>query len=404
MRRRQWLKKVFLTWPLLGSLLLGVAGRNVMPAKGAPRGNEKIAVFKDTINIGFAAPTTGKLAEYGQDMERAVELAVEEGNRAGGAGGKRLALIAHDDKADPKEAVTVATRLVTEPGLAAAIAHLNSDCTRAAGTYYKDAGIVQITAGSTNPELSRRGFKTFFRICPTDDVQAPAALTYARKKLGKKRIVVLHVKDTYGQGIATELKKAATKQKATFLAVESVSKDDTDFSPVLTKIKPLNPDLILYVGYNEGGLVLKQARRLGIKAAFMGTDGMFDEKFIEHAQVAAEGVYCTFVAPGSPREFIERYRKKYRKEPRSYAPLTYDAARIVIAAIQRAAKRPEAKRESGGTLRIPRAVILEEVRKTKNFKGVSGTISFDRNGDLTNKTFFVYQVKNGKWVYVGPAT
>ncbi|MDI6783938.1 MAG: branched-chain amino acid ABC transporter substrate-binding protein [bacterium] len=344
----------------------------------------------NVIRIGVVAPLTGDQAEIGIDLKNGAVMAVEEANAAGGILGKKLELVPMDDKHDPKEAVAVAQRLITDPAVVAVVGHLNSNCSIPASKKYHDAQMTMITPSSTNPELTKKGYPEIFRVCATDAFQGPFGAEFAIKQLGKKRIAILHDRSQYGQGLAEEFRKAVNRLGLKELVFEGITQGDRDFAAILTKVKSLNPDLLYFGGmYPEGGLLSKQMRELGIKTQFMGGDGLYVPGYIKIAGKNAEGTIMTFLAPPwdefpAAKEFVAKFVPQYG-EIKTYAPFAYDAANIIIDAINRA----------GST---DRAAIVKAVRETKDFNGVVGVINFDEKGDTTNKAMFIYTVKKGKFV------
>jgi branched-chain amino acid transport system substrate-binding protein len=342
------------------------------------------------IRIGLAGPLTGEQAAIGQDMYHGSQMAVDEWNEKGGVLGKKIELEALDDKADNKEAVSIAHEFTSDPLLLAVIGHLNSGCSIPASKVYHQEKILEVTPCSTNPELTLQGWPEIFRFCTTDAVQGPFGADMAIQKLGKKRFAILHDKSQYGQGLAEQFKATAEKDGATILEFEGITKGDKDFTAILTKIKGLNPDILYFGGmYPEGGLIAKQAKDLGVKSILMGGDGIFDKQFIILGGPATEGAYITFLAPPwektpQAQTFVSKFKEKFKADVGPYAPFAYDAANCLLEAIQR-------------TNSTDRAAIIKEFAATKDYKGVVGVTNFDEHGDSTNKIMYLYVVKDGKF-------
>ena len=349
------------------------------------------------IKIGCAAPLTGDQAQLGIDTCRGVGLALEQANQKGkGVSGYSLEMLALDDQHNPAQAVNVAKKFVADRDVIAVVGHFNSSCTKPASAIYHEAGMVQITAASTNPQLSKQGFETFFRVSATDDVQGPKAANYAAKHLSAKRLFIIDDKTTYGKGLADEFEKEARKLGLEVLGHEGITQGDKDFSPLLTKIKPLSPDLIYFGGiYPEGALLLRQARSLNMSATFLGGDGLATPIFIQLASPEiAEGTYATMVGGDmkklpSASQFIKSYEAKYG-EMGQWSAYGYDAANILIAALEKAAK-PD------------REAALRALREIPSFSGVTGEVVFDEKGDNKNQFIGVFKVQEGKLIYIGPA-
>jgi len=349
------------------------------------------------IKIGCAAPLTGDQAQLGLDVCRGLELAVREANQRGEVvPGYTLQVLSLDDQHNPAQAVNVAKKFVSDPNVIAVMGHFNSSCTKPASAIYHEARITQITASSTNPELSRQGFDTFFRVAATDEVQGPKAAQYAAKKLGLQKVFIIDDKTTYGKGLADEFNKEALRLGMTVLGHEGITQGDKDFSPLLTRIKPLAPEFIYFGGiYPEGALLIRQARSLGLNIPFMGGDGLATPIFIELASSAiAEGTYATMVGGDmekvpAAQSFISSFRSIYG-QPGQWSAYGYDAGNILIAAIQKAGLSN-------------REAILKAMREIPSFTGITGAVTFDTLGDNQNQFIGVFQVQSGKLVYVGPA-
>jgi branched-chain amino acid transport system substrate-binding protein len=352
---------------------------------------------ENVVKIGFASPLTGDQAKMGIDSLNGVKLAIEQANARGDIiPGYKVEVEALDDQHNPSQAVNVAKRLVADANVLAVVGHFNSSCTMPASAVYHEAQMAQITHASTNPAISRQGFNTFFRIASTDDVQGPRAANYVTNVLGAKRIFVLDDKTTYGQGLADEFDKQARANGLEVLGHEGITQGDKDFSPLLTKIKPLNPDLIYFGGiYPEGALLLRQARGLQLTSEFMGGDGIVEPTFVKLATpTIADGSYGTMVGGDlrkepAAQEFIKTYEAKYGPIG-IWTAYAYDATNIVLDAIRRAGKKD-------------RKAVLEAMLETKDFPGVTGVTNFDYKGDNENAFIGIYQVRNGKWEFQAKA-
>jgi len=229
------------------------------------------------VKIGSASPLTGPQAHIGNDIRNGVQLAVEDINAKGlEIGGKKvkLELVAEDDEANPTKATTVAQKLV-DAKVVGVVGHFNSGASIPASKIYSDAGVPQISPSSTNPKYTQQGFKTTFRVVANDDQQGPTLAKFALDKLKAKSIAVIDDSTAYGQGLADAFEAAAKAGGAKIVAREHTTDKDTDFKAILTKIKGKKPDLIMFGGIDpQAGPMVKQMSELGIKAKFMGGDGM----------------------------------------------------------------------------------------------------------------------------------
>ncbi len=343
---------------------------------------------EDVVRIGAAGPMTGDQSKMGVDLRNAAELAVAEWNDKGGVLGKKIVLIAGDDQADPKQAVSVANKLVNEKAVAV-VGHWNSSCSIPASKYYNDANIVMISPATTNPQLTLQGFKRVFRVCGTDDQQGRVAAEFVLKKLKPKRIAVIHDKTAYGQGLADYFKNALGNS-VEIVYYGGIIQRDPDYKAVLTTIKENRPDLYFFGGiYPEAGRLVRQAKEIGLNIPMVTGDGVFDPTFIGIAGNAAEGTYVTFGKEPSgltsAQSFIQKYKAKYG-EPGPYSIYSYDAANIILTAIAQTGSTDGNK-------------VAEYISRT-TFRGAFGDISFDKNGDITRAPYVIWQVKNGKFIEV----
>ena len=342
---------------------------------------------EDVIRIGLAGPMTGDQAKMGMDFKNGATLAVEEWNGKGGVLGKKIELIVSDDQHDPKQAVSVANKMVNE-GVAGIIGHFNSSCSIPASDVYNRAGIPMITPGSTNPQLTEKGYRNVFRVCGRDDQQGKAGAAYVLQNLKLQRVAVLHDKTTYGQGLADEFKRFLG-DRVEIVYYGGIIQGDKDFKMILTSVKNKNPELIFFGGiYPEAGLLVKQAKELGMNTKFMSGDGTIDAKFIEIAgPQAAEGVFLTFSPDPnnipSAKGFIEQYRAKFG-EIGPYSIYAYDAANIVLTAIKEAQS-------------IEGKLITDKLHSLE-FDVALGKITFDAKGDVTVSPYVVWITQGGKFV------
>jgi branched-chain amino acid transport system substrate-binding protein len=328
---------------------------------------------------------TGDQSKIGGDIERGARLAVEEWNAKGGIGGKKIALEVGDDQHDPKQANAVAHKMVNA-GILGMVGHFNSSASIPASSVYHDADIPMITPGSTNPQLTEQGFWNVFRVCGRDDQQGKVAADFMIRSMKVKRVAILHDKTTYGQGLASEVKKNLVGVEV--VSYSGITQGDKDFRGVLTSLKEKKPDALFFGGiYPEGGMLAKQAKELGLTAPLVSGDGMYDLEFVNIAGAAADGAYLTFTSDPaklpSAQGFLTRYAAKYGKELAPFALYAYDAANMLLTAISKA------KSHDG------RAIA--EVLRTMKYDGASGHLEFDARGDVKEAPYVVWVTKGGKF-------
>ncbi|GAB2181238.1 branched-chain amino acid ABC transporter substrate-binding protein [Denitratisoma sp. agr-D3] len=365
------------------SLVLAGCGKQETAANGG-----------DTIKIGMASPLTGTQSHIGQDIKNGTLLGVEELNAQGiEIGGKKVKfeLLAEDDEANPAKATTVAQKLA-DAKVVAVVGHFNSGCSIPASKVYADAGIPQISPGSTNPRYTQQGYATTFRVVANDDQQGPAGATYALNTLKVKKVAIVDDSTSYGQGLASAFERTVKAAGVDVVAIEHTTDKDTDFAAILTNIKSKNPDLIFFGGIDtQAGPMLKQIKSLGLNAKLMGGDGIQTPNLVHLAGDAAEGTIASI--PGLPKDkmpggtaFLDKFKKRFGVEVELFAPMGYDAVFAIAEAMKKAGSTESAK-------------VLAELKKVQ-FNGVTGPIAFDDKGDLKNGPITINVVKDGKWVPV----
>jgi branched-chain amino acid transport system substrate-binding protein len=350
---------------------------------------------QEVIKIGHVAPVSGPSSHLGKDNENAAHMAIDELNAKGiKIGGKpvKFQLLLEDDGGDPKQGTTVAQKLV-DAKVNGVIGHLNSGTTVPASKIYFDAGIPQISPAATAPAYTKQKFNTAFRVVANDNKLGGTLGNYAVQKLGAHKIAVIDDRTAYGQGVAKEFVNGAKKAPGgvQIVANEFTTDKATDFNAILTTIKAKNPDLVFFGGMDSvGGPLLRQMKALGIKAKFMGGDGVCTDALPRLAvDAAADGVVTCAEAGGvSPElqknmdDFRARYKKQYNQEVQLYAPYVYDAVMTMVHAMQDANSADPAK-------------YLPYLAKVKH-QGVTGLITFDQYGDIRDGALTLFTYTGGK--------
>ena len=350
------------------------------------------------VKIGFVAPLTGDQAPQGEDMLHGAQLAIDDANAQGPVlPGYRLELLPLDDQRNPTQAVAAAKKLVADRDVVAVVGHLNSSCTMPASAIYHQARLLQVSPVSSNPQISRQGFDTFYRTCATDDLQGPAAALFATRQLGARRIFILDDMTTYGRGLANEFEKKLRTLQVNVLGHEGITQGDKDFTSILTKVKSLDPDLVYFAGmFPEGALLIKQRAEVGLKGTFMGGDGLFDQTLINLATPqAAEGAYLTTIGSDvhkmpTAATFVKEYETRFGPLG-AYSAYTYEATRLAVWAIRQAGKKD-------------RTAVLAAMKMLKDYPGLFGSQNFDEKGDSLIHDIGIFTVKDGKFVFVKTAT
>jgi branched-chain amino acid transport system substrate-binding protein len=377
------------------AVALAGCGKKEEPAKKAEAAKAPATAPAEVIKIGHVAPLTGGIAHLGKDNENGARLAVDEINAAGGleVGGKKykLELLAEDDKADPKEGTLAAQKLV-DAGVVAVVGHLNSGTSIPASKIYADANVVQVSPSATNPKLTEQGFKTTFRVVANDNQQGAVLANYAATEMKAKTIAIVDDRTAYGQGLADVVEKVAKEKGLKVPAREFATDKTTDFNAILTKIRAVKPDVVMYGGMDAtAGPMAKQMKQLGIKAKLLAGDGVCSPEFIKLAGDAADILTCSMAGEAVEKlakgeEFKAKYKAKFNQDVQVYAPYAYDAVYVIADAIKRAGK-------------VDKAAIVAAMPAT-NYTGVTGQITFDEKGDIKNGAISMFRVKDGKLEYI----
>jgi branched-chain amino acid transport system substrate-binding protein len=347
----------------------------------------------EPIHIALSAPMTGNYAEYGQQFQRSIDLAVEWANAAGGIHGRPIAVVSGDSKGDPKEAAALAQKFTSDKRIVAEIGDFTSSACMAAQPIYERAGMVQLSPTASHPEFAP-GSPWSFGIIGTQAGEGPFMAKYAVEKLGKKRIAVLYINNDWGIATKDYFVKAAQGLGAQVVAVESFFEADKDFTGVLTKLRGVKPDaLYIPAMYNEGALIEKQREKLGWSdVVVLGPGSLYSPKLLEIGGGAVNGLHTSAVFfPNDPRpdvqKFVKGFEAKYKATPNMFAAIAYDAANLMIETLRKA-----------GT---DRQAIREELAKTKDFVGVTGRIAFTSQRDVV-KDYRYLVIRDGQFTLYTP--
>ena len=339
---------------------------------------------ENDIVIGEYDSLTGGDATFGLSSNKGVRLALDEINAAGGVKGKKIRLVTLDDQGKNEEAAAATTRLITQNEVIAIIGGVASGRSKAAAPIAQSKKIPFVSPASTNPDVTKIG-DYIFRICFIDPFQGLVMAKFATENLKLKKTAILRdVKNDYSVGLADVFAAEFKKRGGEIVADLSYQAGDIDFKAQLTEIRSKNPDGIYIPGYyTEVGLIALQARQLGIKAPLMGGDGWDSDKLAEIGKEAINGNYysnhyTTESTDPAVTEFIKKFKATYSETPDALAALGYDAAKILVAAIDRS---PD----------LSGKAIRDELAKTKDFVGVTGKISMNENRDAV-KSAVVIQV------------
>lgn len=359
---------------------LGACGKQENKAKTG-------SSLERVVKIGHAAPLTGGIAHLGKDNEYGAKLAIDEANAKGTTiGGEKIVfeLLSEDDEGKPDKGPIIAQKFV-DAKVAGVVGHLNSGVTIPASAVYNQAGIPMISGSATNPKLTEQGFNNVFRTVGRDDQQGPAIANYLNAQYQPKTVAVIDDATSYGEGLANEVEKTLKAAGIVVLPREKGTDKTTDWKAILTKLKGKKPDAVFYGGMDSGaGPLMRQGRELGIKAVFAFGDGACTDKMKELAGDASEGLICSqagIPVQAASKEFLAAFKAKFNANPLIYAPFTYDAANLIITAMQKANSVDPAK-------------YLPELAKL-SFQGASGKIEFDQRGDRKDAEMTIFTMKGG---------
>jgi branched-chain amino acid transport system substrate-binding protein len=349
---------------------------------------------------------TGADAETALRIKDGFLMAIDEANAKGGAGGYHINVLMLDDgtatagQYDPAQAATNVRKMVADPTCIAALGPMSSTPGKAMSPIFSQAGLATITPTSTNPDITDPKFATlyrpagkavYFRTVTTDAYQGPNLANYFADTLKVKTMYGLDDSGAYGIGISTAFENQAKKKGITVMGHDRLDPKAADYTTVLTKIKSLNPQLMYYGGDAQAGVkVVKQSYDIIPQILKAGGDGMYGPSILSGGGFpAADGWYATVASPhmmedAALQPWVKRFFEKTGRQPSDYSITAYDAALVVLDAIDRVAKSGK---------KVTREAVRDAIQSTK-LKTLQGVISFDDNGDLTNRVVSIFQVKH----------
>ncbi|MGJ7911947.1 ABC transporter substrate-binding protein [Neobacillus sp. LXY-1] len=385
--KKKW-AKMFMASTMLAGVLAGCSG-----AGGSSSGSDD-----KSIKVGVNLELSGGVASYGESLEKGIDLAVAEINKKGGVDGKKLDIIKVDNKSDAAEATNGAIKLTSQDKVAAIIGAATSGDTVAQAQIANDTKTVLLTPSGTSPNVtvsdSGKLNEYVFRTSFIDPFQGTVAANFAAHELKIKNAAIFaDSASDYAKGLAASFKETYKKAGGKIVAEEAYVAKDTDFHATLTRIKAKNPDFIFIPGYyEEVGLIVKQARELGITAPLMGADGWDSPKLIDLA--GKDALNNTFITNHYSSEdpdkkiqtFVSTYKEIYKGDsPNAFNALGYDTVYLLADAIKRAGSTDSSK-------------IKEALAKTKDLSLVTGTVSIDKNHNPI-KSATVLEYKDGQQVF-----
>jgi len=344
-----------------------------------------------TVRIAHAGPTSGGIAHIGKDTENGVRMAIDDLNAKGPViGGKRIKfeLVAEDDAGEPRQATTVAQKLC-DSKVAGVVGHLQSGTTIPASSIYNKCGLPHITASATNPDVTKRGYNTTYRLIANDNALGAALAYFAHDALKIKTVAIIDDRTAYGQGLAEVFKATAEQKGVQVVAMDYTNDKATDFTAILTAIKSKKPDAIFYGGLDaQAGPMLRQMAQLGLaNVKYFGGDAMCTEKLVELSSKASTVKNVTCATGGASvqkmqggADWKKRYDARFPGQFQIYSPYAYDATFVLVDAMKRADS-------------VDPQVYVPFIGKTQ-FKGITANIAFTPKGELTTPAVTLYTFKD----------
>lgn len=376
---------------LLSGVLASVMTMTLLAGCGANSGSTNTT--GDIIKIGAIGPLSGAASTYGVSVKEGAQLLEKEVNDAGGINGKKIQFIFEDDQADPNSSMQAFNKLVDDEKVCAILGPVTSGATLAVAPNATSRKIPMITPSATEPTVTKVGGEYMFRGCFIDSFQGEVLAKYSNETLKSKTAAVLYNSGSdYSKGIADSFKSTFEAAGGTIGEFLTYNDKDTDFKAQLTKIKSLNPDVIVLPDYyNVVGLIAKQARGMGIQSQFLGGDGWESEELTKIGQDAVNGaLYINhyYSADEDPivKSFVDSYKKEYNKEPDAFVALGYDTAKLLVKAIEKAGKTDGA--------------AIKDALASMEMTSVTGKIKFN-NERSAIKSAAIIKVDGDKKVLAG---
>ena len=342
------------------------------------------------IKIGWIGPLSGDVAFYGQAIKNATDLAVDEINNAGGIDGRKIKILYEDAQMDPKAGVAALTKLANIEKVPIVIQAAGSSVMLAEAPIAEKNKVVLISPTASNDKIKYAG-DYIFRNWPSDSYQGEVIADFAANTLRKKEAYILFINNDYGFGLKDVFSKQFTGLGGMIVGSDSYDEGATDFRSQLSKVKVSAKGIVFLAShYREAGLLLKQAKELGMKVQLIASDGCFAPEFIELSHGAAEGTIVANMRwhPESKdpivSSFVAKYRNRFGKDPEVYAASSYDLIKIITIAIER-----------GG---ITSDGIKNALYGIKDFPGVTGSTSFDNYGEV-RKDYEMFIIKDSKYIF-----
>ncbi len=344
---------------------------------------------KNELKIGCITILSGEVATYGKETKQGIDLAIEQANNSGMLGSKKIKVVYEDSQIDAKVGTQAINKLINIDKVPIIIGAFSSRVTLAIAPIAERNKTVLLSASATADAIRDAG-DYVFRIVPPNKAQGTTAARFAKNELNKKTVAVYYVNDEYGVSLAAEFRKAYEEIDGQILFYEGFSPGQKDFRSTLQKIKQTTPEIVYFPGQaGETGLILRQAKELGLNVPFIGGDGSYSPDLIKIAGNAAEDTYYTLMAMGFGvsdeliSKFEDDFVAKYNEKPTVYAAYAFEAAKLITFVLSKADYDSES--------------IKNAIYNLKDYKGITGITNFDEFGEV-DKEFYMYVVKDGEFV------
>jgi branched-chain amino acid transport system substrate-binding protein len=385
------MRQITLRFALLIALMVIAIG----PVQAQEEG-QVVVPAGEKIKIAVEVDLTNVLPESGLDVWQGVQVAAAFINEAGGVKGFEIEVFVEDDRCSGDDATTVASRVAADPQVVGVVGAMCSGATIAASDVYEDARIVMVSPSATAVEVTARGLDVINRVAPLDSNQGIYDAHYMYKVLGARKLAAMHDNDTYGLGLAQAVADEFEALGGEVVAFEGINVDDQDYRPVLTPIAALEPDVIFFGGYTQQAVLLApQKNDVGMEdVIFFGADGIKDEAFVAGAGEAGEGTYASFTPQLEYEDFDTRFFEMFdvTEYIGQYHYHGSDALNMIVQGIDAASEV-----DADGNLVIDREALIEAVRSTEEFEGLTGTLTCAEIGDCGSSIFTIFTVEDGGW-------
>jgi len=351
-------------------------------------------VPEEAIKIGFLGPVTGPAAWVGEEQIQWVQLAIDDFNEATGW---NVELVEGDTELDPEAGLLVAESIIADENVLGVVGPAGSQVTEATLELFDDAGLVQVSAASTKPDLTQQGFQTFYRVVPHDDIQGPSAATFLHDELEITQLYIIDDGSSYATNIVASAEETFLELGGEIAGRATISQDDQDFSALVTRLGASDAEAVFFASQvaSQGALLANQILEQSVEVTLFGTDGMFSPTdFIDQANGATEGAYVSVFAPDvrgidAAADVVARYQEAHNDDFGSFGPPAYVATQVILEAMLRAHEYDNLNRQG----------VLLEVAYTDMESTILGSpLRFDVIGDVEDANFYIFRVEDGEFV------